>query len=152
MLSTRKSANFLPVGKDFTIRARYFLPAGNGLRSSPAEVTKRHDGLGRRTPLWQGRLNPQVDCFRVSGYFLRLPAGSEEPFGPSATVRTWSSPVAQVDPMHDKKAWTSAVRAQLRSTWSENRRRLAVPRESPVPCAPSHAPAVPCAGIPKLLS
>ncbi len=38
MLSTRKSANFLPVGKDFTIPARYFLPVGMGLQSSPAKV------------------------------------------------------------------------------------------------------------------
>ena len=48
MLSTGKWANFLPVGKDFTIPARHFLPVGNGLRGSPAKVTKRHDGRGRR--------------------------------------------------------------------------------------------------------
>ena len=52
MLSTGKSAIFLPVGKDFTIPARYFLPVGNGLRGSPAMVTKRHDGRGRRTQPW----------------------------------------------------------------------------------------------------
>ena len=49
MMSIRKSANFLPVGKDFTIPARNFLPVGKGLRGSPAKVTKRHDGRGRRT-------------------------------------------------------------------------------------------------------
>ena len=52
MLSTRKSANFLPVGKDFTIPARYFLPVGNGLRGLPAKVTKRHHRLGLRAQLW----------------------------------------------------------------------------------------------------
>ena len=41
MLSIRKWANFLPVGKDFTIPARNFLPVGKGLRGSPAKVTKR---------------------------------------------------------------------------------------------------------------
>ncbi len=44
MLSTRKSSNFLRVGKDFTIPARYFLPVGNGLRRSPAKTANRHDG------------------------------------------------------------------------------------------------------------
>ena len=48
-LSTRKSPNFLPVGKDFTIPAPYFLPVGNGLRGSTAKMTKRHDSRGRRT-------------------------------------------------------------------------------------------------------
>jgi hypothetical protein len=43
-LSRRKSANFLPVGKDSTIPARKFLPVGKGLRDSPVKVTKRHDG------------------------------------------------------------------------------------------------------------
>ncbi len=55
MLSTGKSANFLRVGRDFTIPTGYFLPVGNGLRGSPPEVTKRHDGRGRRTYLWRGR-------------------------------------------------------------------------------------------------
>ena len=41
-LSTEKSPNFLPVGKDFTIPARYFLPVGKGLRALPARETKRH--------------------------------------------------------------------------------------------------------------
>ncbi len=56
MLSTGKSANFLPVGRDFTIPAHNFLPVGNGLRGSPAKVTKRHHGWGRRTQPWYGRL------------------------------------------------------------------------------------------------
>ena len=47
MLSIRKWANFLPVGKDFTIPARNFLPVGKGLQGSPAKATKRHDGRGR---------------------------------------------------------------------------------------------------------
>ena len=47
-MSIRKWANFLPAGKDFTIPARNFLPVGKGLHGSPAKVTKRHDGRGRR--------------------------------------------------------------------------------------------------------
>ncbi len=54
-LSTRKSADFLPVGQDFTIPARYFLPVGNGLRGSPAKVTIRHDRRGRRIQPWRAR-------------------------------------------------------------------------------------------------
>jgi hypothetical protein len=41
-LSTGKSANFLPVGKDFTIPAPNFLPVGKGLRVLPERATKRH--------------------------------------------------------------------------------------------------------------
>jgi len=52
MLSIRKWANFLPVGKDFTIRARNFLPVGKGLQGSAAKVTNRHDDRGRRTQPW----------------------------------------------------------------------------------------------------
>jgi hypothetical protein len=52
MLSTRKWANFLPVGKDFTIPAGNFLPVGKGLQGLPIKVTKRHDGQGRRTQPW----------------------------------------------------------------------------------------------------
>jgi len=44
MLSIRKWANSLPVGKNFTIPAADFLPVGNGLQGSTAKVTKRHDG------------------------------------------------------------------------------------------------------------
>jgi hypothetical protein len=41
-----KWATFLPVGKDFTIPARNFLPVGNGLRGSSEMATERHDGRG----------------------------------------------------------------------------------------------------------
>jgi hypothetical protein len=46
MLSTEKSPHFLPVGKDFTIPARFFLRVGNVLRDSPAKETKRQDDRG----------------------------------------------------------------------------------------------------------
>ena len=39
-VSMGKWANFLPVGKDFTISVRNFLPVGNGLRNSPPKVTR----------------------------------------------------------------------------------------------------------------
>jgi hypothetical protein len=55
MLSRGKWADFLPVGKNFTIPTRNFLPVGNGLQGSPAKVTKRHDGQQRRTRGWFGR-------------------------------------------------------------------------------------------------
>ncbi len=48
MLSIRKWANFLPVGRDFTIPARNFLPVGKGLQGSPAKAAKRHDGQRNR--------------------------------------------------------------------------------------------------------
>ena len=54
MLSTGKSTSFLPVGKDFTIPARYFLPVGKGLRGSPAKGTRRHQDRRRRRQPWQG--------------------------------------------------------------------------------------------------
>jgi hypothetical protein len=41
-LSTGKSPNFLPVGRDFTIPARNFLPVGKGLQRLPDGETKRH--------------------------------------------------------------------------------------------------------------
>ena len=44
MLSTRKWANFLPLGRDLTIPGRHFLAAGKGLRGSLAKVTKRQEG------------------------------------------------------------------------------------------------------------
>ena len=60
-MSTEFLRNFLPVGKDFTIPTNNFLPVGNGLRDSPAMVTKRHagrdaghkDGYGRYTAKWR---------------------------------------------------------------------------------------------------
>jgi hypothetical protein len=55
MLSTGKSANFLPVGKNFTIPARNFLPVGNGLRNSPPKVTRCHDDRGLRTAYAKAR-------------------------------------------------------------------------------------------------
>jgi hypothetical protein len=64
VMSIGKWANFLPVGKDFTIPARNFLPVGKGLQGSPVKVTKRHDGWGPRTPLWYGRYT-SLPVFRV---------------------------------------------------------------------------------------
>ncbi len=55
MLSTGKSPGFLPVGRDCTIPARYFLPVGNGFRRAPAKVTRRQLRRGLREPL--GRMN-----------------------------------------------------------------------------------------------
>jgi hypothetical protein len=49
MLSRRKSASFLPVGKNFTIPARNFLPVGKGLQGSSAKVTNHPDDPGRRS-------------------------------------------------------------------------------------------------------
>ena len=40
MLSTGKSPNFQPVGKDFTIPVRYFLPVEKGLRGLPERGDK----------------------------------------------------------------------------------------------------------------
>ena len=40
MLSTGKSPGFLPVGKDFTIPARNFLPVGKGVTSFVREDDK----------------------------------------------------------------------------------------------------------------
>ncbi len=51
-LSIGKLADFLPVGKDFTIPTGNFLPVGNGLRGSASTRTKRHDGRGRRAKAW----------------------------------------------------------------------------------------------------
>ena len=65
VMSMGKLANFLPVGKDFTIPARNFLPVGKGLRGLPGKVTKRHDGRGRGTQ-WQGR---QTTMWIVAGCF-----------------------------------------------------------------------------------
>jgi hypothetical protein len=39
MLSTGKWVNFPPVGKDFTVPARNFLPVEKGLQGSPVKVT-----------------------------------------------------------------------------------------------------------------
>ena len=73
MLSTRKSANFLPVGKDFTIPARYFLPVGMGLQSSPAKATKRHNGRRRRTQPWSGRYPSKCPAWRDPRRLLNTP-------------------------------------------------------------------------------
>jgi hypothetical protein len=52
MLSREFLWSVLPIGKDFTIPACYFLPIGNLLRDSPAIVTNRHHGRGRQTQAW----------------------------------------------------------------------------------------------------
>ena len=64
-LSTGKLANFLPVGKDFTIPARDFLPVGNG--------AARLAGDGDKTSRWPETPDTNVvrpfyvnvDCCRV---------------------------------------------------------------------------------------
>jgi len=55
MLSTEFLQNFLPVGKDFTIRAGNFLPVGNGFLNSAASTTKRQHGQRRQAQWWFGR-------------------------------------------------------------------------------------------------
>jgi len=95
MLSRRKWANFLPVGKDFTIPAGFFLPVGNGLQSLPAKVTQRHDGVDAGHNRDRAEVRPLGARWPPSRLAKRrapLPAASGDALRSPAPIQVQSRP------------------------------------------------------------